>query len=406
MSLQIALSGLNAASNQLDVTANNIANAETTGFKLSRASFTDVFSSTNASASSPGGLGGVQVGGMSQQFTQGNLQYTDDALDLAINGDGFFTMQSPEGTVYSRAGEFTVDSDGFVVNQQNQRLQSFPVGANGQFSTGRLEDLKVDNALSAPKATELADVQVSLPGDAAVPAVADFDPSLPASYNHATSMTVYDSLGASHTASLYFAKSPDANNTWVQHLFVDGEQLGDSNELVFDELGSLQAPADGRFSYPDLAIDGGAAPLSLTFDFNGSQQFGSEFSVSRLSQDGFESGQLTGLTVGQDGVVSARYSNRQNVALGKVAITQFANPSNLQQLGSTTWAASAGSGEPRLGESGTSNFGLIQSGALEGSNVDITEQLVQMITAQRNFQANAKSLSTSDAITQEILNIR
>jgi flagellar hook protein FlgE len=405
MSFDIALTGLNAASKHLDVTANNIANVGTTGFKRSRSEFSDVFASslTDASATSVGS--GVKLAKVNQQFSQGNVSLTNNSLDLAINGDGFFTLASDNGLVYSRAGAFSLDKDGFVVNADLNRLQIFPSTGVGGFSTGTLQDLQLENAAFPPRATTTADIALNMPSGAPVPSTAVFSPTDLNSFNHSTSLSVFDSQGAAHTATTYFVKDA-APNTWAQHLFVDGSAVGGTNSLVFDGAGLLQTPANGIITYPPYTPSTGAADLNLTFDFNNSTQFGNEFAVSNLAQDGFESGILTGLDIDPTGVVSARYSNQASEQLGRISLTQFNNPQGLQQMGGNTWAETFSAGGPRLGEPGTSSFGLIQSSALENSNVDLSAELVQMVTAQRNFQANAKMISTADQISQAILNIR
>lgn len=405
MSFRIALSGLNAASSHLDITAHNIANVNTTGFKSSRASFSDVYATANndVTATTPGA--GVRLNTIAQTFSQGNIDFTDNNLDLAISGEGFFTMKGSSGVTYTRAGSFSVDRDGFVVNSNLEKLQVFPPSVDGSFSTGSFQDLQLMVSENAPQASAEGVVGVNLPADAPVPAATPFDPTVSNSYNHATSMTVYDSLGATHNATMYFVKDAAAN-TWDQHLYIGGNAVGGANQLVFDNLGNLTTPAGGTFTYPSYDPGTGAANIDLTLDFSDSTQYGQEFGVNNLQQDGFTTGRMTGIEVSSTGVVSARFTNGQSSQLGKVAMASFSNPNGLQQQGDTSWAETFLSGGPRVGEAGTSNFGLLQAGALEGSNVDLTEQLVEMITAQRNFQANTKMISTSDEITQSIINMR
>lgn len=406
MSFDIALTGLNAASNHLDVTANNIANVGTNGFKRSRAEFADVFASSLTDSSSSSTGAGVKLAKINQQFSQGNVTLTNNSLDLAINGDGFFTLSSvEEGLVYSRAGEFSLDKNGYVVNSQLNRLQVFPATGNGSFATGSLIDLQLENSAFPPKATEAATIGLNLPSAANQPVVSPFDPDNVNSFNHSTTLSIFDSQGTTHTATLFYVKEAAANS-WSQHLYVDGDAVGGATPLEFNGAGRLQTPASGIVSYPPYSPTNGASDIELTFDFNNSTQFGSDFVVNNLSQDGFESGILSGLGIDSQGIVSARYSNQATEQLGKIAMTIFNNPQGLQQLGSNTWAETFSAGDPRLGEPGTSSFGLIQSSALESSNVDLSAELVEMITAQRNFQANAQMISTADQVTQAILNIR
>jgi flagellar hook protein FlgE len=405
MSFRIALSGLNAAQSHLDVTAHNIANVNTSGFKSSRASFADVYATSNNDVTKTTPGSGARLGAITQQFTQGNVDYTANNLDLAVSGEGFFTLKGSGGMSYSRSGAFSVDRDGFVVNNNLDRLQVFSPTGNGTFSTGTLGDLKLEVKENAPQATAQADIGANLPADAPVPTSTPLDPTVPKSYNYATSLTVYDSLGAQHTATTYFVRDAAANS-WNQHLYVDNAAVGGANPLVFSNAGVLQIPTNGLVTYPSYTPASGAADLNLTFDFSSTSQYGDEFGVNNLQQDGFTTGRLTGVEVSETGIVSARYTNGQATELGKIAMATFTNPNGLQQKGNTSWGETFSSGGPRVGEAGSSNFGLMQSGALEGSNVDLTKQLVEMITAQRNFQANTQMLSTADAVTQAIINIR
>lgn len=405
MPFNLALSGLNAASADLNVTANNIANVNTHGFKKSRAEFADLFSVSMQGVSSTAVGNGVRLASVAQQFAQGNVSFTDNALDLAVNGEGMFVVSSDGERQYTRAGAFSVDRDGYVVNSANQRLQVFPPAANGTFNQGALTDLRFTTAESAPSATTSGDLVLNLPASAEVPASATFDPDDPLSFNHTTSMTIYDSLGDSHTATVYFAKGA-TENEWTAYTYVDGEAAGAGSTLTFDADGRLVAPADGRVTLPTVTLDNGANPLDLTFSYAEATQYGSSFGVNALRQDGYGTGRLTGIDVDASGVALARYTNGQSVALGQVALARFDNPQGLQQLGNTNWGETFASGQPVLGVAGSSNFGAVQSGALEASNVDLTEQLVNMITAQRNYQANAQMISTADAITQTIINIR
>jgi len=404
MTFPIALSGLNAASKQLDITANNIANVNTSGFKSARAEFSDVFATASNDISSKKGGSGVQLAAVTQQFSQGNVDFTNNNLDMAISGEGFFVMKGPEGQVYSRNGAFSVDRDGYVVNSALQRLQVFPTVAGGGFATGALGDLQLQTTESPPRASTTGAIGVNLPGNASAPALA-FDPSIPSSYNNSTSTTVYDSLGNAHTATYYFAKTATAN-TWDQYLYVDGQAVGGANTMAFGTDGTLLTPASGSITYPPHDPANGAAPISLSFDFSATTQYGSQFGVNSLSQDGYSTGRMTGIALDKSGVVSARFTNGQLKQLGKLAIAVFSNPNGLAQQGNTSWAETFSSGTPRLGEAGTSSFGLVQAGALESSNVDLTAQLVQMITAQRNFQANAQMISTANQVTQTIINMR
>lgn len=405
MPFAIALSGLNAASADLGVTANNVANVNTTGFKMSRAQFSEVFAVGTQSVSSSAAGSGVRLSEIAQQFTQGNIDFTDNALDLAIGGEGFFVISDNGARSYTRSGAFGVDNQGNIVNAQGARLQAYPFAGNGLFNTGTPQDLQLTIGANPPQATTRAAFGINLPADAPIPANAVFDPTDPSSFNHTTSVTVYDSLGAAHTATVYFIKDA-APNTWNTEIEIDGGAVTGAAPVVFNPDGSLQLPAGGLMPLGAFTPSTGADPITLSLDFGLATQFGDNFGVNSLSQDGFTTGRLTGVSVDSEGVVFARFTNGQSTSLGKLALANFVNPQGLQQLGDTTWGESFQSGDALLGEAGTASFGNIQSGALEASNVDLTAQLVQMITAQRNFQANAQMISTADTITQTVINIR
>lgn len=406
MSFRIALSGLNASSADLDVISNNIANVSTSGFKKSRSEFADIFSSASIGAVSTAIGSGVNVSKVSQQFSQGNIGFTDNGLDLAISGQGFFRLSDNGSTVYSRAGSFGVDRDGYVVNAKQQRLTAYLADASGNV-TGALGDLQLNTADISPVASSTVDVGVNLDASATTPAAA-FDVNDPSTYNNSTSLTLYDSLGTSHLGTIYFRNT--GANAWETHLFVDGTEATPSvsGNLTFNTDGTLATPVGGQVAYDAFPV-AGASDLSLTLDYASAtptSQYGSNFGVNALSQDGYTSGRLSGLDISGTGIILARYTNGQSKTLGQVALANFANPQGLRQLGDTSWAESFDSGVALVGLPGSASLGNLQSGALEGSNVDLTEQLVNMITAQRNFQANSQVIKTEDTITQTIINIR
>jgi flagellar hook protein FlgE len=406
MSFRISLSGMNAASADLNVTSHNIANANTTGFKQSRAEFGDVFP-VSASGLSRNAIGaGVRLEKVAQQFGQGNVDFTGRSLDLALSGEGFFTLSGNGAMVYSRAGNFNPDRDGYVVNPAGQRLQVFLPNAGGNgFDTGRMADLRLATGDSPPRATSDVEVGTNLPGNATPPIIAPFDANDPTTYNYTTSLTVYDSLGATHTQSLYYIKTANPNE-WQVQTQIDGTNVGAAQTLQYSPTGQLTAPATGSITLPTYTPATGAAPMDITLELGTSTQYGNAFSVPSLVQDGYATGRLTGIEVSSEGIVNARYTNGVSTPLGQVALTTFANPQGLQPLGDNGWAETFESGQARRGAAGTSEFGLVQGGALEASNVDLTEQLVNMITAQRNFQANAQMIQTQDQITQTVINIR
>jgi len=404
MSFGIALSGLNAAQQDLDVTANNIANVDTTGFKSSTTEFADLFSSSQQGVSSTAVGNGVSVSEVAQQFTQGNIDSTGNNLDLAVSGNGFFTMSDNGALTYTRDGSFQEDANGYVTDSQGNRLQVYPPLANGGFNTGGLTDLNLTTNESAPQATTNVSLTANLPANATAPAGA-FNPADPDTYNDTTSLTTYDSLGAAHTSSLYFVKGATAND-WTVQLYVDGTAVGTPQALDYSSSGALTTPAGGQITFPAYTPATGAAPMNLTFNFAGTTQDGSTFGVTANTQNGYTTGTLTGINIDSTGVVQARFTNGNSVNLGQIALANFANPQGLQQLGNQSWAQTFASGSPVSGTAGQAGLGTIQSGAIEESNVDITAQLVNMITAQRDFQANAQMVTTDDQITQTIIGIQ
>jgi flagellar hook protein FlgE len=423
MPFRIALSGLDAASTDLQVTGHNIANAATNGFKQSRAEFADIYANSIQDVSTTSAGRGVRVSRVAQQFSQGNINFTASNLDLALSGEGFFVLKDTAGNAsFTRAGSHTVDRDGYVVNHSNDRLQVFaPVGDSiTDFNTGSTVDLRLPTLSGEPQATGGIEAAVNLDSSETAPTVA-FDPAVATSFNHSTSTTVYDSLGAPRTLTMYFVKTATAGE-WDAYAYMPDNsvppvstQVG-TDTLQFDSAGGLTAPATGLVSLTGLAATlglgandgqyGTTVSNQIDIDFSSATQFGSSFSVNNLTQDGFAAGRLSGVDIDNSGVVFARFTNGQSSALGKVALAKFNNPQGLRQLGDTSWAETFTSGDVQMGEAGTSSFGLVQSGGLENSNVDIAEQLVNLITAQRNFQANAQVITTADTVTQTIINIR
>ncbi|HTM27852.1 MAG TPA: flagellar hook protein FlgE [Rhodanobacter sp.] len=406
MPFNIALSGLNAASKDLEVTANNIANTATTGFKGSRAQFAELFSAAGPNLSSSQTGSGVRLTNVAQQFTAGSVETTNNSLDFAISGDGFFTLHDGKGYSYTRAGAFQKDQAGFVTNANGQRLQVFPALSNGTFDNSTLTDLQLLTSQNAARATSAVQMSLNLPSDAVAPAT-PFDPlNDPTSYNQATPFTVYDSLGATHAGTVYFVKDPAAN-VWNANLYVDGVSTGASQPVTFNSSGALVAPANGRLAFPAVTVSPGSNPMQLTVDMSKATQFGNTYAASAINTDGYPTGILSSIDVSREGVVQAKYSNGQTTALGQLAMAQFSNEQGLRQVDNTNWAASFDSGTPVMGAAGNGTYGSVQAGALEASNTaDLTAQLVNMIKAQRNYQANAQVISTDNQLTQTIINIR
>jgi flagellar hook protein FlgE len=427
MSIRTAISGLNAAQTDLATTANNIANASTTGFKGARAEFADLFSA-GAAGLEPGT--GVRVSGVVQNFAQGDLAATGRDLDLGINGNGFFVVQTKEGTpAYTRSGAFQLDRDGFLANGAGDRLQTYKFD-QGRFETGVPSTLKVPLTSDA-KATTEVDFGFNLPALSAEAPGPAFDPKDPKTYNFTTATTVYDSQGGAHVATLYLRKDSTSTNSWRQYLYIDGNGVNrdgtanptgtppsppDPVNVRFDKDGRLlgvgPAPTPPvkevtTVKYTALALtNSGAKDLQLTLDVANATQIGSAFNVTSVSQDGFSSGSFINLSVDNQGVIRGAYTNGQQNEIGKVALANFAVPQALVSRGAAAWTETAASGAAVYGSAAAGGFGDIRSGTLESSNVDITEQLVNMITAQRNFQANAKVVSTADQLAQSIINLR
>lgn len=412
MSFQQGLSGLNAASRNLDVIGNNVANSNTVGAKASRAEFADIYATSLYGAGTQYNGIGVTVAAITQQFTQGDISTTNSALDMAINGRGFFRMSNDGELTYTRNGQFQLDRDGYLVNAQGARLTGYPADANGRVTTGVPTELRLQTGDVAPKATTSGAMTVNLDARAD-----DADPAQPfdiadgTSYNGATSIAVYDSQGAEHTVAVYFRKA--SANTWEAYAAADGTRVGAAGDpplatFSFDSSGRLSSTSSTSLSVdiPVSTAVSASGTITVPFDLSKITQFGSAFSVSQLSQDGYAAGRLSGFSIASDGTVVARYTNGQTLAQGRVVLVNFTNPQGLQPLGGNQWAETADSGPPMTGSPGAGSLGVIQSGALEQSNVDLTAELVNMITAQRVYQANAQTIRTQDQVMQTIVNLR
>jgi flagellar hook protein FlgE len=423
MSFQQGLSGLNAASKQLETIGNNIANSNTVGFKASQAQFADVYANSLSGSGGGGSAGiGTKVTRVAQIFSKGNITSTNNPLDIAINGGGFFRL-SNNGTIsYSRNGQFELDKDGFLVNA-GARLTGYSVNASGKIASGTPVEIKINNADLPPQVSTLIETQVNLDASKdAIPAakLAAFDPNDSTTFNDATSVTVYDTLGVEHRVQLYFSKA--ANNQWRVYAAQDGAAItgaqtdGSIAILNFDTSGKLTTtvPATTTFPIPMTATGGAAwqASGTINLDMKGTTQFGSSaegtttFSVNKLTQDGFASGRLAGFSSGADGVIVGRYTNGKTSVLGQIVLANFANPNGLEPLGNNTWAETSTSGQSLIGVPNTGSLGVLQSSAVEDSNVDLTGELVTMITAQRIYQANAQTIKTQDQILQTLVNLR
>ena len=531
MSFQHGLSGLNAASTYLDSIGNNVANSNTVGYKSGQTIFADVYANALTGAGSNQVGIGVKIAGVVQQFTQGNITTTNNTLDIAINGNGFFRMSDNGVVTYTRNGQFQLDSEGYIVNATGSRLTGYMVDANGVLQYGAPTDINIDTSDLAPATTTEVQAQLNLNSTQDVPENSPFDMNDSTTFNSSTAVTVYDTLGNSHVLQTYFVKT--AANTWDVYTVSDGVQLGttvvapntvtsgainsditatatftdipantfsingvtitnmitgtdvtsritsilsainaqttetgvtatatdesgdtvpdtitltsaDGTDVEIELLGveddlaaatasalsllnetgldaglAAYGPVFGTLAFStsgalttttplsvSIPVDTGAAsPLGLTIDFTNTTQFGSAFSVNSLVQDGYTSGSLSGFSVADDGTIYGSYTNGQSATLGQVVLATFTNPNGLQPLGDNLWAETATSGQPLVNTPGAGNSGVLQSNAVEDSNVDLTEELVNMITAQRYYQSNAQTIKTQDEIMQTLVNL-
>ncbi|MBH3409129.1 MULTISPECIES: flagellar hook protein FlgE [Pseudomonas] len=440
MSFNIGLSGLYAANKQLDVTGNNIANVATAGFKSSRAEFEDVYSSTRLGSGSKVIGNGVRLANVSQQFTQGDINNTGNVLDMGINGSGFFTMSNNGSISYTRAGTFKVDNNGFITNTDyTSRLQGYGVDSNGKIINGVLTDLKIDTSNLAPKSTSSVTSTINLnSSEKPIDQTAfPFDPSKLESYTKQFSTPIYDTQGNSHVMDQYMVKTSD--NTWKVYTLVDGrnpDATGSNpvttppvaSTLTFDSSGkllqvstpsTLPPPAPNPIISSDLKLTGwvpgtvtngvftpnGAAanPAGVTISLAKTTQYNADTARSIPTQDGYATGQITNLTIDGTGTLFANFSNNQSKAIGQVALASFTNEQGLQPIGGTGWKETFASGVPGYDAPKTGTLGEVVSNSLEESNVNLTNELVDLIKGQSNYQANAKTISTQSTIMQTII---
>lgn len=417
MSFQQGLSGLSAAATALNVIGNNVANASTVGFKGASAHFADVFAaSLGIVGASQVGIG-VGVSSIQQQFTQGNLTTTNNGLDLALNGGGFFRMSDDGAVTYTRNGQFHIDKEGYVINDLNLRLTGYAADALGVISPSSPVELQLSANQIPPRATSdplSGDLKAVLNLDSRdkVPPIAPFNFANPDTYNFSTATTVFDTLGVAHNLTTFYilnAPTDPPGGEWTVWATLDGAdpQVLPGGNLIFDTSGSLTA-ATAKQTLPSWALSSGAVtPWSPgLLDYTGTTQYGSESSVDRLTQGGYSAGSLSGIGVGSDGIIQGRYSNGQTRNLGQVVLATFADPNGLKNLGNNQWSSSSVSGPELVAAPGSGSRGVIQSSAVEDSNVDLTKELVDMITAQRNYQANAQTIKTQDQVLQTLVNLR
>jgi flagellar hook protein FlgE len=512
MSFQQGLSGLNGAAKSLDVIGNNIANASTVGFKGSQAQFADVYANSLSGAGGNQAGIGTKVSQIAQQFTQGNIESSNNPLDIAINGAGFFRTSVAGATQYSRNGQFSLDKDGYMVNAQGAKLTGFSAGPTGNILAGSPIPLMINTADLKPVATTRVDTEMNLDSGSTVPVTSPFDANQPTSYNKQTPIDVYDTLGNPHVMSTFYVKSgpgawnvfvaadgveitnqkvaaaaqgtgapfaavntaranwvtastavpanpaatatalsnyaTEANNlvvaaaaaagaTAVQQAAItaaansSGTTVGNTPDIVDKDIaaavsvpavpvGHLNFDANGALStalmapqtlpltvgLPIFPPTGASNTLSVQLGFAGTTQFGASTSEKKSTQDGYTAGHLQRFSAGADGVILGQYSNGQSHALGQIVLANFANPNGLSPLGNNAWAETSNSGVPLIGSPSSGSLGVLQSSAVENSNVDLTAELVNMITAQRVYQANAQTIKTQDSVLQTLVNLR
>ena len=410
MTFFTSLTGLNAAQNELSALSNNIANVGTSGFKKSNIQFGDIVTrSATQAANSVAGVG-VQTMAVTQQFSQGGYESTSNALDLMIGGSGFFLVKgggdAADSLALSRNGSFSVNAERWVVDNEGRRLQVLPTTADGTVTAigvSGLQALRLPETSGEPVATSAVHIMAELPATATAP-TASFDRADATSYNHATSETVYDANGNARTATIYYRRleSPagDTGKYWEAHAFLGDVEITPDpgpgpQQLAFDADGALTSPVGA------VAFTGG-----FSISHADSTMVSGPFNVAFSEQDGYAPGRLESVGVDLDGVVRASFSNGETIALGKVALGNVPNPQGLRQNGNVSWQPSAASGELQVGQAAQGGFGTISAGALERSNVDLTEELVGLISAQRNFQANARAIDTSSQLLQTIIQLR
>ena len=407
MSFGIGLSGMKAAKQDLDTISNNIANSNTVGFKSSRAEFADVYASALGGNNSGVIVGaGVKVAAISQSFQQGNFAYTDGAMDMAIAGNGFFVVNNNGSSMYSRAGYFDLDKDSYLVNNLGYRLQGFAADINGNILSGSLTDLQIDSSDMLAQATSELRGLANLDSRSEIPSVPTFNPSDPNSYNTTMAFNMYDSLGNPHTLGLYFAKNQTNVNEWDVHYQLDGTSVGATETLNFGSDGQV-ATGSGIYTLmvPGTTLSNGPDDLNLKLDLSGLTQLGIDSSVNGAIQNGYPPGKLAGIQVGASGEIKAMYSNGQSLLRGQIVLASFSNEQGLESVGDSLWQAGSKSGDPTYSLAGTGTLGTLESGALELSNVDLSIELVRLIEAQRNYQANAKTIETSKSLIQTLMNI-
>ena len=434
-----ALSGLSAASTELDTVGNNIANSSTYGFKEGSAEFADMYANTVAtSVTAPVGTG-VRTVGVTQEFGQGTFTNTGGEYDVAINGNGFFRL-SQNGTIeYSRNGQFHTDANGFIINAEGANLTGYPAGPNGVISTTNPQPLQVpDGNIPPMPSSKVTATSLNLDSSEAAPTVTPFDPTNDKTFNYSTQMTTYDSLGDPHTINTYYVRNPQPPApaaTTVQYTVYATEDgtlvtpaapptttpatpaaaAGDVGTMTFNTTGTLTSFADpyGNVSPTNASAvtmsltseTGSNTPTPITFDLTGATAFGGTGDSANLQPDGYAAANFVGVTIAANGMVQGTYSNGQTLTLGQIVLASFNNDNGLSPVGNNAWVETVASGQPSVGAPEAGTLGALTSGQLENSNVDLTSSLVDLITAQRNYQANAQTIKTQQTVDQTLINL-
>jgi flagellar hook protein FlgE len=403
MAFNTSISGLQAAQKDMGVISNNIANVSTTGFKRSDSLFAELYTATLGGAGTQPGSG-VTLERIRSDFSQGSFEFTSSQLDLAIDGNGLFVLQNGAETLFTRAGAFRLDNDGFVVTESGATLQGYGADANGQINAA-LGDLQITNALLAQKPTEEITFNGNLDSRATTPATVPFDATNPETYNFTSTTTVYDSAGAAHQVTMYFAKDATVASQYNVSVSIDDVVQPETASLLFDNAGVLDATSVTALNLASYA-PANANAQAININFATITGYGATSATSGVTQDGYAAGQLAGFEFDRTGIAYATYTNGETRAVGQVALATFTNPSGLLSAGKTNFAESSTSGVASIGTPDSGARGEIRPSALESANVDLTVELLALIEAQRNFQSNAQAIQNENDASQAILQLR
>ncbi|MEK6425106.1 MAG: flagellar hook protein FlgE [Burkholderia gladioli] len=415
MGYQQGLSGLQGASSDLDVIGNNIANANTVGFKAATAQFSDLYANSVSTAVANGIGIGTQLATVAQVFQQGSLTSTQNPLDMAISGNGFFQVTSNGTTTYTRDGEFHADASGNIVNSAGANLMGYGVNADGTINTASVKALSAPQGNIAPKATASITGQFNLSQTDTTQTSTPFNYSDSSTYTLRQPVQTYDSLGNQQNVNLYFVKST-TTGTWEVYAGADNTTPTDVGSVTFDTSGKMISSTDaatgaastsmGKFTLSVPNSTGAVTPQSIALDLSTSTQFSTSKSAStNLVADGYPTGSLTSYSVGTDGTVSGIYSNGKTMTLGQVVVVNFNNPNGLTSIGGNQYIQTSASGVPQVGVPGSTNHGTLKGSTTEASTTDLTGELVNLITAQRDYQANAQTIKTQQAVDQTLINL-